>query len=194
VVDRAATARHHLAAVNAIKCFLMMAVFTACAGDGPRKPPNTTIEQVRHWAPAASVVDVRARGDADLDLPAGVDVFMVTGADHGPPVADRRGGFSVVAVAGGPGNPILEDKAAILAAVARTTKDAQKLARVGLLLAGRDDSPLTSATTDAQRTAGVKAPAIVGNTIEFWILSGAPSLNLSHCSLDLSTAALTIDH
>ncbi len=158
----------------------------------PQTPPTTTAEQVKRWAPAgSSVVDVRARGEADLDLPPGVDVFMVTPPGGGAPVADGPARFSVVAVAGGVGNPILEDKAAILAAVAKTTKDPQKLARVGLLLNGRDDSPLTSPENDQQKKAGVKAPAIAGNALDFWTFSGAPSRNLYHYSLDLSTAALT---
>ncbi|HSN29317.1 MAG TPA: HEAT repeat domain-containing protein [Kofleriaceae bacterium] len=157
----------------------------------PQTPPTTTAEQVKRWAPAgSSVVDVRARGEADLDLAPGVDVFMVT-PQGGPPIPDRETSFSVVAVVGGVGSPILEDKAAILAAVAKTTKDPQKLARVGLLLNGRDDSPLASPENDQQKKAGVKAPAIAGNAIDFWTFSGAPSRNLYHYSLDLSTAALT---
>jgi hypothetical protein len=159
----------------------------------PQNPPTTTTEQVQRWAPAgASVVDVRARGDADLELGAGIDVFMVTPPNQGPPPADGRGRYSVVAIAGGVGNPILEDKGAILAAAGKTTKDAQKLARLGLLLNGRDDSPLKSAADDAQRKAGVKAPAIANNAIDFWIFSGSPIRNLYQCKLDLSTGALTV--
>jgi hypothetical protein len=196
--------------------FAMMALLLgACAGDGPpkagsanapntastvgsamsapQKSPTTTTEQVKRWAPAgASVVDVRARGDADLEFGAGVDVFMVTPPNPGPPVADRHGRFSVVAIAGGVGNPILEDKGAILAAVAKTTQDAQKLARLGLLLDGRDDTPLQSASNEVQRKAGVKAPAVVGNAILFWIFSGSPGRNLYRCSLDLSTGIVTV--
>jgi hypothetical protein len=158
----------------------------------PQSPPKTTKEQVERWAPTgASVVDLRARGQAGLDVAAGVDVFMVTGQDQRP-TADGGNGFSVVAIVGGVGNPILEDKAAILAAVAKTTKDAQKLARLGLLLGRRDDAPLTSASSDDQRKAGVKAPAIVKNVVEFWIFSGSPSRNLYHCTLDLTTASLTV--
>jgi hypothetical protein len=208
--------------MNAIKFAVMGLLLGACAGDGPPKagsanspttqpvsptpagsamtqppapqdPPTTTTEQVKRWAPAgASVVDVRARGDADLELGAGVDVFMVTLPNQGPPPADGRSQASVVAIAGGVGHPILEDKGAILVAVAKTTNDAQKLARLGLLLNGRDDSPLKSASDDAQRKAGVKAPAIANNKIEFWTFSGSPSRNLNHCSLDLSTGALTV--
>ncbi|HEY6036719.1 MAG TPA: HEAT repeat domain-containing protein, partial [Kofleriaceae bacterium] len=118
------------------------------------------------------------------------DVFMVT--KGGRPTADGRSAFSVVAIAGGVGQPILEDKAAILAAVMKTTKDPQKLARLGLLLDGRDDAPLTSATTDEQRKAGVKPPALVNNAIEFWIWSGTPSRNLYHSKLDLATGSLTV--
>jgi hypothetical protein len=158
----------------------------------PQNPPTTTTEQVKRWAPAgASVVDVRARGEADLELPPGVDVFMVTPPNQAP-VADGQSHFSVVAIAGGVGNPILDDKGAILAAVAKTTKDAQKLARIGLLVNGRDDSPLKSASDDAQRKAGVKAPAIANNAIEFWIFSGSPGRNLYHCTLDLATGALIL--
>ncbi|MEO8840155.1 MAG: HEAT repeat domain-containing protein [Kofleriaceae bacterium] len=211
--------------MDAFKFAVMVLLLAACAGDGPPKsggvtnppnpqplsptapgsamtqppapqsPPKTTTEQVERWAPSgSSVVDVRARGEADLDLAAGIDVFMVTVRNQ--PVADGRSHFSVVAIVGGVGNPILEDKAAILAAVAKTTakttKDAQKLARVGLLLNGRDDSPLTSASSDEQRKAGVKPPAIANNAIGFWIFSGSPAGNLYHCTLDLSTAALTV--
>jgi hypothetical protein len=155
--------------------------------------PATTTEQVQRWAPAgASVVDVRARGDADLELGAGLDIFIVTRPDQGPPPADGRSRYSVVAIVGGVGNPILDDKGAILAAAAKTTKDAQKLARLGLLLNGRDDSPLKSASDEAQRKSGVHAPRIANNAIEFWIFSGAPSRNLYRCELDLSTGALTV--
>ena len=158
----------------------------------PQSPPKTTREQVERWAPTgASVVDVRARGQAGLDLAAGVDVFMVTAKDQRP-AADGGNRFSVVAIVGGVGNPILEDRAAILAAVAKTTKDPQKLARLGLLLDRRDENPLTSASSDEQRKVGVKAPAIVKNAVEFWILSGSPSRNLYHCTLDLTTASLTV--
>jgi hypothetical protein len=208
--------------MDPFKYAVMVLLLAACAGDGPPKsgavanlpnqqqvapspgsamtqppathsPPKTTIEQVERWAPnGASVVDVRSRGEADLDLAAGVDVFMLTVPSQGRPVADGRSKFSIVAIAGGVGNPILQDKAAILAAVAKTNKDPQKLACVGLLLDGRDDTPLTSASTDEQRKAGVKAPAIVKNAIEFWIASGSPARNLYHCSLDRSTAALSV--
>jgi hypothetical protein len=193
--------------------FALITLLAACGGDGPPKAgsanapntqsgsampapqnsPATTIEQVRRWAPkGARVVDVGARGEGDLELGPGVDVFMVTPPNQGPPVADGRAQFSVVAIAGGLGNPILEDKSAILAAVAKTTQDAQKLARVGLLVNGRDDTPLQGAANEMQRKAGVKAPAVVENAIQFWIFSGSPGRNLYQCSLDLSTGVLTV--
>jgi hypothetical protein len=203
--------------MNATKVAVMALLLGACSGDrppkagtanaptsqpssegsampAPKNSPATTMEQVQRWAPkGASVVDVRARGDADLEIGAGVDVFMVTPPNQGAPVADGRGRFSVVAIAGGVGNPILEDKAAILAAVAKTTNDAQKLARVGLLLDGRDDTPLQGASNEVQRKAGVAAPAIVGDAIQFWIFSGSPGRNLYRCSLDLATGVLTVE-
>ncbi|HLL22123.1 MAG TPA: HEAT repeat domain-containing protein [Kofleriaceae bacterium] len=158
----------------------------------PPAPPTTTLEQVTRWAPTGMQVgslSIAMAGESGIDVP-GVELFRISDPTRGAP-ADGMRPYQVVAVAGGLGKPILDDKTAILRAVSDATRDAKTLARVGLLLGQRDGEILTSASTDAERKANVAAPKLAGSKVEFWILTTGVGRELQHVTLDLTSAMLS---
>jgi hypothetical protein len=159
----------------------------------PQPPPKTTLEQVQRWAkPGMSVgsLDTRSIGPDGVDVP-GVELFMVSDPNQRPP-ADGNRSYTLVAIAGGVGQPILQDGPAIARAVAAATKDALTLARVGLLIGRRRGEILTAASTDQQRKANVKPPAVAGTSVEFWVLTSGVGRNLLHARFDLASAQLEL--
>jgi len=159
----------------------------------PQAPPKTTLEQVQRWAqPGMSVGSLATAqvGPDGVDVP-GVELFMVSDPNERPP-ADGNRSYTLVAIAGGVGQPILQDGPAIAKAVAAATKDTLTLARVGLLIGHRRGEILTAPSTDQQRKANVKPPAVAGNAVEFWVLTSGVGRNLLHARFDLGTAQLEL--
>lgn len=159
----------------------------------PQAPPKTTLEQVQRWAqPGMSVGSLvtASIGPDGVDIP-GVELFMVSDPNQRPP-ADGVRSYTLVAIAGGVGQPILQDGSAIAQAVSAATRDALTLARVGLRIGHRRGEILTAPSNDQQRKANVKPPAVTGNRVEFWVLTSGVGRNLLLGRFDLATAQLEL--
>lgn len=155
-------------------------------------PATTTLEQVTRSTPPGMQVGSLSTamvGVSGIDVP-GVDLFRISDPNQAVPANGTRS-YQVVAVAGGVGKPILDDKAAIMRTVLAATKDPRTLAQVGLLLGQREGEILTAATTDAERKANVAPPKLSGTKLEFWILTTGSGRQLQRVTLDLDTATLT---
>lgn len=148
--------------------------------------PTTTLEQVKRSVPKLSVGKLTG---SDIDTP-GVELFELTKPDAPPPPADGESWSRIVAIAGGVGQPILEDRGAIMRAVDAATKDVVVLARVGLIVCGPSAQLLLAATNDQERKRNVVAPTRTGNVIEFWFRKGGMGYELVHARLDLATGEL----
>lgn len=146
-------------------------------------PPKTVLEQVRRWAPPGSVVT-----EAGFQVP-GVELFRIS--DGKPLPQDAYPTYMIVAVAGGLGQPILQGDEA-MRAVIRATRDPVKLAEIALAINRRAALLLRDPRDIQQRNKGVAGPAIAGNSLDFWIMTGSPGMTLMRARLDLATGKLEL--
>jgi hypothetical protein len=144
--------------------------------------PKTTLEQVQRKAPQGTTVS-----DAGFGVP-GVEVFRI--ADHAPLPQDAYPRYTYVAIVGGVGSPILEGDA-VLQAVAKATPDAKHLAELAIEI-GRPGMLLEAPRDDVQKKRGVTAPAIANGALDYWFMTGSPSLELAHGHLDLASGKLDV--
>lgn len=141
---------------------------------------TTAEEQVQHWARGGNV------SSAGIVVP-GMKLFVVDYQE--PSGMDREPSDDLVAVIGGAGGKLLTGQA-VMRAVIKATKDADKLARVALLVNHDPAAILQRAHNDQQRHHNVGAPARVKGKVEFWALMGSPYRSLYRGRLDLATGAL----
>ncbi|HWO24155.1 MAG TPA: HEAT repeat domain-containing protein [Kofleriaceae bacterium] len=144
--------------------------------------PQSTLEQVQRWAPKVHTV-----APAGVSVP-GIDIFMVS-PPAGVVSADGVRSYAIVGVSGGPGGKLLEREELVRAAGA-AVQDAPTLARLAMLVYRKEGDLLATAATDAQRKAGVAAPAIVDGAVEFWVWTTGASRVLMRGSLELATGVL----
>jgi hypothetical protein len=118
-----------------------------------------------------------------------VELFRIS---NGKPLPiDAYPTSMIVAVVGGLGQPILQGDEA-MRAVIQATRDPVKLAEIALAVPRRAAMLVQQPRNIEQRDKGVAAPAIVGNHLDFWIVTGSPGMTLMHARLDLATGKLEL--